>query len=113
MKRGFTKAEALSYLGVGRRFFDTHLMPYLKDKGVKAGTAVIFERSDLDSAWDRYKLLAGNERNNVGGTTQCRVQQSTQVFTRKAAGHTKSMRTTKSSAFEAVVLNLCEKRKST
>lgn len=112
MKRGYSKTEALVYLGVGRRFFDVHLMPYLEGKGVRAGTAVIFERSDLDTAWERYKLLAGNERSNVGGTTLCRVQQSTQVSTHKPVGRTKSMRTTKSSAFEAVVLNLCEKRRN-
>lgn len=112
MKRGFTKAESLRYLGVGRRFFDTHLMPYLKDKGVRAGTAIIFERSDLDYAWERYKLMVGNERFKAGGNTQCRVQKNTRESTCKKMGHIKSMRTTKSSAFEQAVLSLCEKRKN-
>lgn len=54
-KRGFRTHEALHYLGVGRRFFDAQLRPLLRDKGVRAGTSVIYEKEDLDSAWDAYK----------------------------------------------------------
>lgn len=65
-KRGFNIQEAQAYLGVKRKFFDTNLAPLLADKGTRTRTAMIFERTDLDAAWETYKeankLLAGNER---------------------------------------------------
>lgn len=61
-KRCFNTVEAQQYLGVKRRFFEAKLAPLLAGKGVQAGTSVVYERADLDAAWDRYKLTAGNER---------------------------------------------------
>ncbi|WP_156355698.1 hypothetical protein [Achromobacter sp. 2789STDY5608615] len=54
-KRGFTTQEAQAYLGVRRRFFDTNIAPRLAGKGTRAGPSIIYERSDLDAAWDDYK----------------------------------------------------------
>src|SRR3546814_813417 len=56
-KRGFSTQEAQQYLGVKRRFFDNCLLPMRRDKGIRAGTSVIYERVDLDAAWDAYKGL--------------------------------------------------------
>lgn len=61
-KRCFNTVEAQQYLGIKRRFFETNLAPLLAGKGIQAGTSVVYERADLDAAWDRYKLAAGNER---------------------------------------------------
>ncbi len=66
-KRGFKTSEAREYLGVSRRFFETHMYPLLKDKGVKAGTSIIYERSDLDAAWDSYKDSLTLERSKWEG----------------------------------------------
>ncbi len=61
-KRGYSTAEAMAYLGVRRRTFDTVIKPLLDGRGVRAGTSIIYERQDLDDAWERYKLLQGSER---------------------------------------------------
>lgn len=54
-KRGFNTQEAQTYLGVRRRFFDTNIAPRLAGKGTRAGPSIIYERADLDAAWDDYK----------------------------------------------------------
>src|SRR5690606_14526341 len=56
MKRGFNKAEAMDYLGVKAKFFDLHMMPQLKNKVIRAGISLVFQRNDLDEAWERYTL---------------------------------------------------------
>jgi len=53
-KRCYSTQEALAYLGVRRRFFETAIRPLLAGKGVSAGTSIIYERADLDAAWDAY-----------------------------------------------------------
>ena len=55
-KRGFNKIEAMEYLGVKVKFFDKYIMPLVRDKAVKAGVSLIFQRKDLDDAWERYTL---------------------------------------------------------
>lgn len=74
MRRGFNKAAAIKYLGVGRRFFEANIMPCLDGKGTRAGTALIFEKEDLDTAWDKYKMAAGNMRHTEKSTWSKKVQ---------------------------------------
>ncbi|WP_193087203.1 hypothetical protein [Advenella sp. FME57] len=62
MKRGFNKAEAMDYLGVKAKFFDLHMMPQLKNKVVRAGISLVFQRNDLDEAWERYTLTVDGNR---------------------------------------------------
>ena len=57
-KRCFNQQEAREYLGVKRKFFDTHIAPRLQ--GVKAGTSLIYEKADIDKAWEAYKLESGS-----------------------------------------------------
>lgn len=59
-KRCYNIGEALTYLGVKRRSFEVHILPQIRHKAIRIGTSVVFERSDLDMAWDRYKINAGS-----------------------------------------------------
>lgn len=69
-KRGFTTQEAQAYLGVRRRFFDSNIAPLLVGKGTPAGPSTIYERTDLDAAWDAYKAsLSVARRGDVPATT--------------------------------------------
>ena len=56
-KRGFNCQEALAYLGVKRRAFELHFRPYLT--AVRLGTAVVFDRVDLDRVLDEHKQRNG------------------------------------------------------
>lgn len=102
-KRCYSTLEAQQYLGVKRRFFDTHIAPLLNGKGIKAGTSVVYERHDLDAAWDRYKLSLGNERPaQPEGSNKWDVQQQ-QASTRRRMARTRLMPSTESSAFAGAV----------
>jgi hypothetical protein len=61
-KRGFNTAASIEYLGIKRRAFETHIMPLLAGKGTPCGNSVIYERTDLDAAWEQYKMASGSER---------------------------------------------------
>ena len=111
-KRGFNTQDAMTYLGVRSRFFDTHIAPMLKGKGVRAGTSIIYERADLDAAWDRYKLEAGSERTSHGDNKAWDAQKRKTEFSSRRMAVTKSTRHTESGAFEAMVSSLEEKRKT-
>jgi len=52
-KRGYTYAEAMSYLGLKRKAFEKHIRPRLLPP-TPCGTSRVFERADLDRAWDEY-----------------------------------------------------------
>ena len=56
-KRGFNCQEALAYLGVKRRAFDLHFRPYLT--AVRMGTAMVFDRVNLDRVLDEHKHRNG------------------------------------------------------
>src|SRR3546814_13080307 len=71
-KRGYNTKEAMAYLGVQRRFFERHMAQLLDGKGVRAGTSIIFEKQDLDDAWERYKLSHGSERVQPDGNMKWR-----------------------------------------
>lgn len=53
-KRGYTCAEAMDYLGLKRRAFEKHIRPRLPTP-TPCGTTRVFERSDLDRAWEEYR----------------------------------------------------------
>ncbi len=57
-KRGYTYAEAMAYLGLKRRAFDTHIRPRLPPP-TPCGTTRVFERADLDRAWEQYRASRG------------------------------------------------------
>lgn len=64
-KRGYSYAEAMAYLGLKRRAFDRHIRPRLPSP-IQCGTTHIFDRADLDRAWDEYcagRAEARHERN--------------------------------------------------
>ena len=55
-KRGFTRQEAMAYVGVKRRTWDTQWEPRLV--GMPQGVCVIFDRYDLDRVFDEFKSAA-------------------------------------------------------
>ncbi len=57
MKRGLTYLEAIDYVGVKRRTFDTQWRPHLV--AMSQGTSLIFDREDLDKLFDQFKQNAG------------------------------------------------------
>ena len=60
-KRCYSYTQAMEYLGLKRRAFDQHIRPRLPDP-IACGTARIFERVDLDRAWDEYRAARRRER---------------------------------------------------
>jgi hypothetical protein len=52
-KRGYTYAEAMRYLGLKRKAFEKHIRPRLPPP-TPCGTSRVFERADLDRAWEEY-----------------------------------------------------------
>jgi hypothetical protein len=65
-KRGFTYAEARGYLGLKRRAFEKYIRPRLPAP-TPCGTCLVFERADLDRAWEAY-CKARRAARAVGGT---------------------------------------------
>lgn len=113
MKRGYNTKESMAYLGVQRRFFERHIAPLLNGKGVKAGTSVIYERPDLDAAWDRYKLVAGSERaNSEKGIKKWDVQ-SNPASTKTPTAVTRLMPVTGTKGFESAVSRATKRRRIT
>ena len=53
MKRGLTYLEAMRYVGVKRRTFDTQWRPHLV--ALPQGACLIFDRQDLDRLFDQFK----------------------------------------------------------
>jgi len=112
MKRCFNTQEAMDYLGVRRRFFAAHIAPALEDKKIRAGTSVVYEKADLDDAWDRYKLAAGSERTSSEGNEKWDVR-NRPGSTRKKAAVTPLMPGAAGGAFADVVSSITRKHIST
>lgn len=53
-KRGYSYGEAIAYLGIKRRAFDRYIRPRLPPP-TPCGTSLVFERADLDHAWEDYR----------------------------------------------------------
>lgn len=51
-KRCFTTQQAYAYLGLKRRSFDLYIAPLLEGKAIRIGVSRLYERCDLDRAWD-------------------------------------------------------------
>ena len=60
-KRGYNYAEAIAYLGIKRRAFERHIRPRLPPP-TPCGTSLVFERGDLDRAWEAYRAARSVER---------------------------------------------------
>jgi len=54
VKRGYSHAEAMAYLGLKRRAFEKHIRPLLPAP-TPCGTSRVFEQADLDRAWEAYR----------------------------------------------------------
>jgi len=65
-KRGFNRQEAIAYLGVKGRFFDERIRPNIS--GIRMGTGVIFDRVDLDRAFEEYKGRGDGQPTEKGGS---------------------------------------------
>lgn len=112
-KRCYTTSEAMAYLGVRRRTFDTVFKPLLAGKGVRVGTSVVYEKLDLDQAWETYKEQQGSARAvSPAGALKWHDQQSNAASTGVRTVPGKSMPNTGVSAFESVVSRITGRRKT-
>ncbi len=110
VKRGLNKTEAMDYHGVKLKFFNLHVMPLLKDRAVKAGISLIFQRKDLDDAWERYTLTAdGNRALDTPKREKVWHEQNSPVSASKKTARTGSTLGTENSAFLSVVSGLTSK----
>ena len=104
-KRGYNCQEALQYLGIKRRAFETHIRPHLTP--VRMGTCLVFDRIDLDRVLDEYKRR--NERPLEKGEMTWAV--SKPAFTKTPEDSGGSIRCTKALDF-GTVLSAVKKRKA-
>ncbi|MHA6905446.1 hypothetical protein [Ralstonia syzygii] len=111
-KRLFNTQEAMAYLGMKRKAFDTLIAPVLKGKGVKVGTSILFERCDLDAAWETYKIGAGSERPQEKGDSSWGVQKR-RASTKRPMVAGRSMPGTSAGAFASAVSRVMPKLKAT
>ena len=95
-KRGYNCQEALQYLGVKRRAFETYFRPFLTP--VRLGTCVVFDRIDLDRVLEDHKHR--NERPIEKGEMTWAEHNPASIKTRKDSGVL--IRSTKAPDFEAV-----------
>jgi hypothetical protein len=87
-KRGFTRQEAIQYLGVKGRFFDLQVRPKLAS--ARMGTAVVFDRIDLDRVFEEYKTC-GDGQPIEKGASKWAEESPASTSTRTAdGGSTKS-----------------------
>jgi hypothetical protein len=109
-KRCFNKAEAMEYLGIKRRAFETNILPLIQDKGVRIGTCFVFERLDLDAAWDSYKMNIGSERPDTSkGETKWDAPR--QPASKKRGPVMMSTKSTKASDFASVASKILKQHK--
>jgi len=82
-KRGFNAQEAMIYLGVKRKAFETHFRPFLNP--IRFGTSLLFDKVDLDRIWDDHKRR--NERLiTEKGETSWAENKEVSIKTIKAGG---------------------------
>jgi hypothetical protein len=81
-KRGYNCQEAAHYLGIKRRAFEKHFRPLIA--GFRIGTALIFDRFDLDLLLEQH--IQRNGRPVVrGGNTWAELKQAS-TRTSKTSG---------------------------
>jgi hypothetical protein len=105
MKRGYCYGEAVDYLGVTRKFFDTEIRPNVT--WTRAGVRMIADRIDLDRAWDEYRerRKAAEEEGN-----ECRSEPL--ASSRRIRARGKSISGTEGSVFELVSGRILAKLKA-
>jgi hypothetical protein len=107
IQRGFNRQESIAYLGVKGSFFDKSIRPRLK--GMRMGTAMIFDRIELDTIFDEFKLAAGD----VGPTTKgvATWPKNSREFLQRKTNVGESTNATKEIDFKDV-LNRIKRRKT-
>ncbi len=55
-RRGLNQTQALEYLGIKRRTFETVWRPLLVE--IRQGVSILYDRTDLDRLFDHFKLEA-------------------------------------------------------
>ena len=60
IKRGFTHAEAMAYVGVKRRTFDELWRPHLV--AMAQGACLVYDKEDLDRLFDEFKQEAAGQQ---------------------------------------------------
>src|ERR1035437_8846467 len=110
-KRCFNTAEAIAYLGIKRRAFETHILPLIKAKRVRIGTCVVFEGQDLNTAWDSYKMEVGSERPEISkGEKKWDAPKRPESIKRNPV--TTSIKSTKAIDFASVASRVLKQQKS-
>ena len=104
-KRGFNCQEALHYLGIKRRAFDKYFRPLLSP--IRLGTAVVFDRIDLDRVLEEHK--SRNGRPVEKGVDSWAEHNPASIKTSKASGGL--IRSTKALDFVSA-LSAVKKRKA-
>lgn len=95
-KRGYNCQEALRYLGIKRRAFETYFRPHLVP--VRMGTCVVFDRIDLDRVLEDHKRR--NERPTEKGEILWAEHKPASIKTSMDSGGL--IRSTKALDFETV-----------
>ena len=88
-KRGFTRQEAIMYLGVKGRFFDLKIRPSIV--ATRMGTGVIFDRVDLDRVFEEHKARGDGQPTEEGGTKWAESSPASTGTTTVAGGSTRSL----------------------
>ena len=104
LKRGFNSQEAMAYLGVRRKAFEKHFKPYLN--GTRFGTAIVYDRVDLDAWLDQYK-----QRGRAGKEVEWPVKPGSTDAANPATGGLQQRYRTPSAYAKALGLKTEEKPK--
>src|ERR1041385_7225537 len=65
-KRCYNSDESLVYLGIRRKAFDKHIRPLLPEP-TRVGCCKVWERVDLDRAFDDYRAQRNDRPDEKGG----------------------------------------------
>jgi hypothetical protein len=64
LPRGFSRVEAAAYIGLGVTFFDANVADGLLPLPVRIGRRKLWDRFELDAAFDRLKGSVAESRGN-------------------------------------------------
>jgi hypothetical protein len=105
-RRGLNRQHAIDYLGVKSSYFDKEIRPKLT--AMRMGTSVVFDRQDLDIAFERIKLALGDVGPTVKGETQWPKEPQESLKQKTAAGE--STRPTKEIDFRDVLKRIKQRK---
>ena len=111
-KRCYNTAESLDYLGIKRRSFEAHILPSLHGKGVRIGNCIVFEKIDLDHAWDSYKVSIGSEGLRSRSKGEIWGAEKKSEFFRPVRAGSLSTEDIRGSAFDAAASQILQRRKN-